>query len=182
MASTKEAVFPQARQVRSAHGAAGAAVLALVAVACSSSSPSSTGSSGVTNDPTNAANCPTYKGPPALMAYRSGMKQAGEHGIYTFEILDDDNPPPALGTSTWVVKITDASGQLVANAMMPDIKPWMPQHNHGSTATPLVTNNSDGTYKITNLYLYMAGVWQIPLPAVVGTMTDSATFTFCLGS
>jgi hypothetical protein len=83
---------------------------------------------------------------------------------------------------TWVLKITDASGKPVTDATFPMIKTWMPQHQHSSTAQPAPRNNGDGSYEIDDLYLYMAGVWEVTFEAQSGSTSDSAVFRLCLGT
>jgi hypothetical protein len=157
------------------------ALLLLVggAVACSSSSgePSSSISSEV-ND--NAANCPAWKQP--LDTFSANLSRVGTEGAFTFVLMDISPPPPSPGVTTWELKLLDAHGQPVKDATFPTIKTWMPQHMHPSTAQPLPVNNGDGTYTITNVYLFMVGVWQVTFTAQSGSTTDSAEFTFCIGT
>jgi hypothetical protein len=51
---------------------------------------------------------------------------------------------------------------------------------HGSSITPTVTNNGDGTYSLS-IYFFMAGLWQIYVVAETADgVTDSAEYSFCL--
>jgi hypothetical protein len=188
-------------------GAACAAALVLLGVAaCSSGGDHSTTSS---TNLTNAANCPTWtdKADP-LDPYSPPLARAGMGGAFTFTLLGIDPPPPATGTSTWTIQITDAKGQPVTDATITDIKAVMPQHGHPTTAVPQPSSNGDGTYSLANMYLFMGGVWQVTITAQecttgdagqsctadAGTSDagqsdagesltiDSATFTFCLGT
>jgi YtkA-like protein len=149
--------------------------------ACSSSSGEAPGgsSSGATAAPSNnAVNCPTWT--EALDTYDANVSEKGTAD--DFIVTDISPPPPATGNTTWKLKIVDATGQPVKDATMTNIKTWMPQHSHPSTALPVPTNNGDGTYTIDNLYLYMPGVWQVTFNITTGSTTDSAMFTFCLGT
>jgi hypothetical protein len=143
-----------------------------------SSASSASGDTG-----TNAANCPTWNAPQdPLMAYAPDMSQEGTSSTLKFVLLDADPAPPNLANMTWTLKILDASGAPVKDANFTSIKTWMPQHGHPSTAIPVPSNNQDGTYTIKNVYLYMAGVWQVTFNVTAGTTTDSGMFTFCLGT
>ncbi len=163
-------------------GAACAVAVAVVLglAACSSSGGDKSGSSST--DLTNAVNCPTWSDTSdPLDPYSPPVTHAGTAG-YTFELLDAMPPPPATGTTSWTIRISDATGAPVTNANITNVKTWMPQHGHPSTAQPQPVSNGDGTYTINNLYLYMPGVWQVTITAQAGTTTDSAMFTFCLGT
>ena len=57
----------------------------------------------------------------------------------------------------------------------------MPDHGHGAPLVPTVTDNGDGTYKIENIILQMAGIWETTITATVNGAEDKAVFTFCIG-
>jgi hypothetical protein len=165
------------------------AVVASAAVlgACSSSSDGSMGTGTSSMPETNAAACSTWDGTKpsqTLDAYGGGVDVVHEStgGHFTFDLVSITPPPPALGNMTWILKIADASGKPVTDATFPMIKTWMPQHQHSSTAQAAPTNNGDGSYTIDQLYLYMAGVWEVTFTAQSGSTTDSGEFRFCLGT
>src|SRR5438045_4201713 len=83
--------------------------------------------------------------------------------------------PPARGTDTWNIHVTDANGAALSNLTL-TAKPFMPDHGHGPAVSPAVASNGDGNYTVTNLYFFMAGVWQVTLTAKEST--DSAVFMF----
>ena len=95
--------------------------------------------------------------------------------------------PPAVDNNTWTLKILDASGQPVKDAVLTFPKqshpsdPWMPDHSHGAVPAKAV-NNNDGTYTVAPLYFFMGGIWSTYISAQSGSVTDSTTFTFCVGS
>jgi hypothetical protein len=95
--------------------------------------------------------------------------------------------PLAVDNNMWTLKILDASGQPVKDATLSFPKnghpgdPWMPDHTHGTTPAK-AKNNMDGTYTITPLYFFMGGVWSLFISATSGSVTDTTTFTFCVGS
>ena len=157
----------------------------LVGFAACSSSPGEntggTGSNATATPSTNGAVCPKWTGP--IDAYGGPeVTHEGTSSAFKFILMNISPAPPELGTLTWTLKIVDAAGQPVKDATFPTIKTWMPDHAHGSTALPEATSNGDGTYRVDNLYLYMRGLWQVTFTAKSGTTTDSAVFSFCLGS
>jgi hypothetical protein len=107
------------------------------------------------------------------------------------EVGDAAAPPLEPYTNTFTLKLLDANGQPVTDATVtlptsdqavgwPYSKdPWMPLHQHGSSITPTVTNNGDGTYAL-QIYFFMPGLWQIYLVAQTASVTDSAEYSFCL--
>jgi hypothetical protein len=44
--------------------------------------------------------------------------------------------PPTKGDNTWVLRIRDASGSPLPDAEVTDVRPFMPNHGHGSTIVP----------------------------------------------
>jgi hypothetical protein len=88
--------------------------------------------------------------------------------------------PPALNNNSWVVKVVDASGNPVPGVSFVSITPFMPDHGHGTSATPQAMPNGDGTFTVAPLYLFMAGLWQITIVAEAGTQKDSVVYSFCV--
>src|SRR5262249_40017779 len=68
--------------------------------------------------------------------------------------------PPARGTDTWSMRITDAAGTTQPGLTV-GVLPFMPDHGHGTSVNASVTANPDGTYTVAPLYFFMPGVWRI---------------------
>ena len=136
-------------------------------------------------------------GDPRGETFKLNMTHKGDSGMLSFVIAGANFTPPAVDDNSWTIKVLDASGQPVKNAMLTfptDVTlpmsttpgshpsdPWMPDHSHGAHPAQYM-NNMDGTYTVAPLYFFMGGIWSTYIQAQVGTMTDSTTFTFCVGS
>jgi hypothetical protein len=124
---------------------------------------------------------------PRVEAFSEGMMHKGDMGKLSFVISASTFDPPAVDNNTWTVKVLDASGQPVKDATLTfpangnPSDPWMPDHSHGALPAKAV-NNMDGTYTIKPLYFFMGGVWKTYMQATTGAVTDSTTFTFCVGT
>lgn len=126
--------------------------------------------------------------PPALCAtdpraqsFTPGMEQRGAAGVFRARLLEMAPSPAAKGDNGWTVQIVDANGAVVDAATV-TVKPFMPDHGHGSAIVPQVTPvGRDGKFAVTRLNLFMPGIWQITLHvSVAGNAADSAVFTFCV--
>ena len=89
--------------------------------------------------------------------------------------------PPGKGRNAWTLRLLDGAGRPVSGARL-EVLPWMPDHKHGATVAPVITDNGDGTYLIERLALTMEGVWETTITATVGEIEDEAVFTFCIGT
>jgi hypothetical protein len=118
---------------------------------------------------------------PRADTYDADMRKLGDAKALTFVLVAASPAPPAINDNTWTLKLLDASGSPVPNATFPTIKTWMPDHGHGSPETPMATSNGDGTYSVQPLDLFMNGLWQITFSVQAGAVSDSATFSFCVG-
>src|SRR5713101_2815575 len=95
--------------------------LALAAACGGSQSSSADGGDVVncTNDPRVTAYAPNL----AVTSVSTGMK---------FVLVSSTPAPPARGTDTWAVRVTDASGQALPNLSL-SVLPFMPDHGHGTS-------------------------------------------------
>jgi hypothetical protein len=104
---------------------------------------------------------------------------------------DAQNPPGTWvrGSNTWDLQVRDGSGQAV-DGLTIEAVPKMPDHGHGTSITPVTTDEGGGRYVISPLYLYMSGYWQITLNISAplsdgGSSTsqihpDSVVFNVCI--
>ncbi len=94
----------------------------------------------------------------------------------TLHVALRSSPQPlAVGNDDLQLEITDASGA-PRDGLTVTVKPWMPAHDHGSSETT-VTAQGGGKYLVTNVYLYMSGVWQLQL-GFSGPVHDDASLQF----
>lgn len=153
-------------------------LLAIVALAaCGPDSSSGTGGGGSTTTGTGSSVCATD---PRAMAYAVGISQASADGKVKIAFADAMPAPPAKGANVWTITLTDAAQMPIDGATI-DVKPFMPDHGHGSSATPVVTGKGSGNYEVTNLQLFMPGIWQITFTVTpAGGVAESVVFTFCV--
>lgn len=122
----------------------------------------------------------TCENDPRADAFALPLTKPGKLGTYKFVLVTGDPGPPARGTNTWSLRITDGSGAPVSGASV-KVTPFMPDHGHGSSIRATVTPDGDA-YKVTPLYFFMPGLWQVTFEAGVGDAApaDSAVFAFCV--
>ncbi len=111
--------------------------------------------------------------------YAAGMAKTGA-GV-TVKILDAQPSPPSKGKNTLTLQVLDAGGKPVDGATL-SIVPTMPDHGHGTSVVPVVTPlGADGKYTASDVYLAMAGLWEVKITVQVpGGATSDVTFAFCL--
>jgi hypothetical protein len=80
--------------------------------------------------------------------------------------------PPARGTNSVELTITQVSDGTPVDGLVLDVVPWMVVMDHG-TSTPTVTAQGGGIYLVTEVYTYMPGVWTLKT-TISGAMTDYA--------
>jgi hypothetical protein len=164
-------------------------------VACSSNNETAGMNDGA---PTEGDAAITCDGDPRAEAFTPNLTKKGENGALSFVIAGSfyagetatagKDEPPAVANNEWVLKVLDATGQPVTDALVtfppqpPNASnPWMPDHTHGALPAKAV-NNKDGTYTISPLYFFMGGIWSTYINAQAGSVTDHATFTVCVDS
>jgi len=111
--------------------------------------------------------------------YAPGLSKSA--GTLSVRLLESNPGPPIKGTNTMTLEVVDAAGQPVDGATI-TVTPWMPDHAHGSAVKPVVTATGGGKYTVDEIYLAMAGLWQIKIGVQTagGGPLQEATFQFCL--
>lgn len=90
--------------------------------------------------------------------------------------------PVQKGMNEITVSVVDGNGALVDNAAV-SLSLWMPDHGHGSARPPVITPMGGGKYKISEVWLPMAGLWRFTVgvaPAPGQAATKTADFNFCI--
>jgi hypothetical protein len=96
---------------------------------------------------------------------------------------------PHKGTNELTIEILDAAGAPLVltgpdGKLLPGVTvtvtPWMPDHAHGSARKTIVTPTGNGRYTITDIWLSMAGLWQLPVTVTTPSGVQEASFQFCL--
>lgn len=122
-----------------------------------------------------------------LDVYTDNMEKTGKLGLLDFRFSDFVPAPPAKGSNTFEVQVTDASGAVLTAGLEVDL--IMPDHGHGSSIEPSIAlDASSGIYTVTPLYLFMPGVWRITfdampseaMPSEAAVPLDSVDLHFCI--
>lgn len=121
----------------------------------------------------------TCQNDPRAMTYAPGLSVTSTSGSRKYVLLSANPSPPARGTDTWTIKITDAAGQ-AQTGLSVSVLPFMPDHGHGTSVNASVTPNSDGTYKVDPLYFFMPGVWRVTFAVPPNQLSDVGEFFFCV--
>jgi hypothetical protein len=151
-------------------------LLLVVAFAVGCSGGSSTPDAGASPSDAGSVGCETDS---RVLAYVPGVSVVDTAGDRTYALEQGSPSPPARGDNTWQVKVTDSSGQPLANLPL-GAAAFMPDHGHGSSVVPQVTPNADGTYSVGPLYFFMPGVWRVTLSDVDGGAAQNGVFFFCI--
>jgi YtkA-like len=143
----------------------------LVAAACG-------GGDSASGQP-DAGNLITCQNDPRVASYAPGLTVTSTSGAKKFVLVEAQPAPPARGTDTWTLRITDGAGTPLV-ALPVSVLPFMPDHGHGSSVGATVTAHSDGTYTAAPLYFFMPGVWRVTFASPPDQQADVAEFFFCI--
>jgi hypothetical protein len=160
------------------------ALLPLALSSCSGSGGSSVASAVGPDGQTLTQTSVSCQDDPRVATYHPPMETQGELGILSFRFPELDPSPPAKGSNTFHLQISDASGAPITGDL--GVNLLMPDHGHGTSVVPSVSfDASTNEYTVTPLYLFMAGVWRIQFDAYAGSQSDGAaldraTVYFCI--
>jgi hypothetical protein len=117
-----------------------------------------------------------------------GLDHPGEKGVYDFKLMSADPAPPARSSensfNTWVVQVSSMNAGVVGapvDGATLKVTPYMPAHMHGSGVPVEITPLGEpGQYQLSQINLWMQGVWETTVRATVDPATDSTVFKFCI--
>ena len=66
-------------------------------------------------------------------AYSAGLTKIGDEGRVKIRIMDADPAPPHRGGNSWMFQLVDMADQPLPNATITSVKPFMPDHGHGTS-------------------------------------------------
>ncbi len=101
--------------------------------------------------------------------------ERGSSGVLNVAVRSSPQPP-VRGLTNFQLTVTDADGNAVSGLQL-SVVPWMPQMGHGTSVTPVVKDVGDGVYQVTDVYLFMAGLWELRTN-IAGAMSDSVAPQF----
>src|SRR4051794_41635875 len=74
---------------------------------------------------------------PRAEKYTAGMQKTAPKGQLSVTLLSSDPGPPIKGTNVWTLLVSD-SGRAPQTGATVKVKPFMPDHGHGSPAKPVI--------------------------------------------
>jgi hypothetical protein len=113
------------------------------------------------------------------------MKKPGAMGKLSFAVVNLSPNPVGESSTAITIQVFDGSGSAATDATVSiplnprgGPLPWMPYMKHGYVPAEAKANGN-GTFTIPMLF-NMNGVWQLTIDAQSGSVTDRATFTWCV--
>lgn len=107
-----------------------------------------------------------------------GMSKSGA----TLDVVMADADPsvPFRGDNAWTLMLTDASGMPVEQVTL-EIRPWMPDHGHGTPVEAEVSDLGGGEYLVEPVNLFMAGLWEVTFSFdMVDGTSDEVMIAVCV--
>jgi hypothetical protein len=111
----------------------------------------------------------------------AGLEKTGEDGALRFRLMQSTPAPPSRGNNAWTIEVVDAAGAPVPGAAL-TVKPFMPDHQHGTGIKAKLTEQSDGLYLAEPVNLWMPGLWEVTIEARAAAATDRVVYRFCIAA
>jgi hypothetical protein len=81
------------------------------------------------------------------------------------------------GRNALDITVRDAGGRFVQGADI-TVSPWMPAMDHGVDIKPVISEKGGGHYSAENVYLFMAGHWELRIDVEKDGVRDRVVFDF----
>lgn len=83
-------------------------------------------------------------------------------GSYQFAVQSAPDATPTRGVNSLRFVVTRTSDGTPATGLALDVVPWMSAMGHGASVKPTVVAGTEpGSYNVTNVNLFMPGLWEI---------------------
>jgi hypothetical protein len=115
---------------------------------------------------------------PRVQALTNDLERRGDTVIARRESITPAGSARAV--YAWVVTLRTDAGPLPDDVQLA-VTPRMPDHGHGARRRPTVRPLGGGRFEVTDLDLYMDGVWTITLRVSSGGATEQVVFGVCIG-
>jgi len=132
---------------------------------------------GSQSSPADAGDVIDCASDPRVATYAPNLSVNSASGGMKFVLVSSSPAPPAVGVDTWLLRVTDTSGQPLSDLSLSAV-PFMPDHQHGPSVVPQVASKGGGNYTVSNLDFFMPGVWMTTFTSA--SPSDSAKFFFCI--
>lgn len=120
-------------------------------------------------------------GCPDVAPLSSGDEVRSKQGLFTVRLVATSPEIPHKGENAWTLVLLDAAGQPISDASLTNVQPFMPEHGHdGRFAPELGAGNTQGTFVIERINLWMGGHWEVRVFGVVAGSEDVAVLEVCI--
>ena len=101
-----------------------------------------------------------------------------EGAVFGVTIMDAMPADPIRGDNRWTIAVQDAAGAV--DEVEITVRPWMPDHNHGTAVPTFITAMGAGQFELAPVNMFMAGLWEVHLDLTAGDRAETVTFYACV--
>jgi hypothetical protein len=99
---------------------------------------------------------------PGAISATAAAVVTSDGGSLKIAVHSAPDAQPTRGVNTLRLVVTRVSDGTPASDLALDVVPWMPAMGHGASVKPSVEPGPDpGSYTVTNVNLFMPGLWEI---------------------
>lgn len=115
---------------------------------------------------------------PGAISETAAAVVTSDGGSFTISVHSAPDAEPTRGVNTLRLVVTRVADGTPASGLALDVVPWMPAMGHGTSVKPAVEPGPDpGSYTVTNVNLFMPGLWEIRT-TIGGPTSDHAAPQF----
>jgi YtkA-like len=107
----------------------------------------------------SSSGCSSGTGPSAGFPAAPFSAMTTDSGTLRVEVRTSPQPPSRGGIDAELT-VTDATTGAPRDGLTLQIRPWMPAMNHGAIMATVMPEGN-GKYLVTEVDLYMAGLWEL---------------------
>jgi hypothetical protein len=111
--------------------------------------------------------------------YVQGLEKSGD--VFAIRLLEATPGPPEVGINQWSLALYEGDSRVDTATI--SVRPWMPDHGHGTTPMTHQARRvvgSEATHELGPFDFFMPGFWTITFHVEHQSKSDEIVYGFCL--
>ena len=104
---------------------------------------------------------------------------SGTSASAKLQVVDASPAEPIRGLNVWQISLTDLENRALSGCEI-TLAPYMPEHGHGVSTSPEISEPEGGSYLIEDISFTMPGLWELRFEVACADWTSPEMITYSM--